>query len=45
MTKLITNISQELKNRFKARCAELGFSMDSKVRELVEAFLRDTREG
>lgn len=45
MTKLITNISHELKNRFKARCAELGFSMDSKVRELVEAFLRDTREG
>lgn len=45
MTKLITNIPVELKNRFKAYCAELGSSMDSKVRELIEAFLRDMKES
>lgn len=45
MTKLITNISYELKNKFKARCAALGFSMDSKIRELVEVFLRETEES
>lgn len=45
MTKLITNITYDLKNEFKAKCAELGSSMDSKVRELIEAFLRDTKES
>ncbi len=45
MTKLITNIPVELKNRFKAHCAELGLSMDFKVRELIEVFLREMKES
>lgn len=45
MTKIFINLTHDLKNAFKARCASLGSSMDSKTRELIEAFLRETEES
>ena len=39
MTKIHITIPIELKNLFKAKCSEMGLSMDSKTRELIRVFL------
>lgn len=40
-TLLIREVSDKLHKQFKTKCAEEGVSMTEKVKELIEAWLRE----
>lgn len=44
MTKIHITIPLDLKNLFKAKCSEMGLSMDFKTRELIKVFLGINKE-